>query len=307
MKGTMNQMRKILVTGGTTFVSRYAAGYFVSKGDQVYVLNRNTKQQEKGVILIEADRHNLKDELKDIRFDVVIDVTAYNERDICDLQDALGEYNKYIMISSGAVYAETSEQPFTENSRVGKNIFVGDYGTNKIEAEKCLLEKDAMAYIIRPPYLYGPMNNVYREAFVFECAQLGRPFYIPKNGEMKLQFFHVKDLCRVIESIMITSPKEHIMNVGNSKPISIKEWVALCYRCVGKEPDFRYVDGKIEQRNYFSFDDYEYFLNVDIQNKLIGSTLPLETGLKEAYEWYCENSKDVKKKDFMEYIDKNLA
>lgn len=32
-------MRKILVTGGTVFVSRFIAEYYVAKGDEVYVLN----------------------------------------------------------------------------------------------------------------------------------------------------------------------------------------------------------------------------------------------------------------------------
>ena len=45
-------MKKILVTGGTVFVSRYIAEYYVTKGYDVYVLNRNTKEQSKGVILV---------------------------------------------------------------------------------------------------------------------------------------------------------------------------------------------------------------------------------------------------------------
>ena len=36
-------MRKILITGGTVFVSRFMAQYYVNLGDQVYVLNRNTR------------------------------------------------------------------------------------------------------------------------------------------------------------------------------------------------------------------------------------------------------------------------
>ena len=60
------------------------------------------------------------------------------------------------------------------------------------------------AYILRPPYLYGPMNNVYREAFVFDCALADRKFYLPKDGSMKLQFFHVKDLCRLMEVITVS-------------------------------------------------------------------------------------------------------
>ena len=42
-------MKKILVTGGTTFVSKYVADYFVNAGYEVYVLNRNTKPQVQGV------------------------------------------------------------------------------------------------------------------------------------------------------------------------------------------------------------------------------------------------------------------
>lgn len=49
-------MKKVLVTGGTVFVSRYVAEYYVRKNYDVYVLNRNTKVQSEGVTLIEADR-----------------------------------------------------------------------------------------------------------------------------------------------------------------------------------------------------------------------------------------------------------
>lgn len=52
-------MKKVLVTGGTIFVSRYIAEYYVAKGYEVYVLNRNSREQSKGVKLIQADRHNL--------------------------------------------------------------------------------------------------------------------------------------------------------------------------------------------------------------------------------------------------------
>lgn len=45
-------MKKMLVTGGTVFVSRYVAEYFVKAGYDVFVLNRNTRQQSEGVTLI---------------------------------------------------------------------------------------------------------------------------------------------------------------------------------------------------------------------------------------------------------------
>lgn len=301
-----NSMKKILVTGGTTFVSRYVAKYFVKCGYEVYVLNRNTKPQVEGVRLIEGDRKNLGSILKDFHFDVVADITAYTQSDILNLLDGLGAFEQYIMISSSAVYPEYEAQPFNENAKLAENKFWGAYGTNKIEAEKALLQKVPNAYILRPPYLYGPMNNVYREAFVFDCAIGDRKFYLPKDGKMKMQFFHVADLCKLMNIIIDTKPDTHIMNVGNPTSVTIKEWVSMCYKVAGKIPEYINVYKDIDQRNYFSFYDYEYELDVSKQNKLLPQVKELEEGLKECYEWYIKNQNEVRKKPLTDFIDGNL-
>ena len=299
-------MKKILITGGTVFVSRYVAQYFVDKGYEVYVVNRNSRPQVPGAKLIEADRHDLGDKLKDIYFDVVADITAYNAEDITDLCDSLGSFGQYIMISSSAVYPEYGDQPFREDSERALNRYWGSYGTDKIAAEDALLDRVSDAYILRPPYIYGPMNNVYREAFVFDCARADRPFYLPGDGGMKLQFFHVKDLCILMERIIEKKPEAHLMNVGNVELVTIKDWVTMCYACFDKIPEFVNVGEDIEQRNYFSFHNYEYYLDVQQQNKIYQETIPLEEGLKECAEWYVENESEVGKKPYMEYIDCNL-
>lgn len=180
-------MRKILVTGGTVFVSRFIAEYYVAKGDEVYVLNRNTRPQSAGVKLIQADRHAIGDALQGLHFDLVVD-TAYTGEDAADLLNALESYEDYVLISSSAVYPEYAPAPFTEETQLAENVHWGAYGTNKIAAEAVLMERNPKAYILRPPYLYGPMNNVYREAFVFDCALENRKFYLPQEGGMKLQF-----------------------------------------------------------------------------------------------------------------------
>lgn len=299
-------MKKILVTGGTTFVSKYVAAYFKEQGYEVYVLNRNTKPQIEGVTLIQADRHALKDELKQIHFDVVADITAYNEKDVTALLEGLGSYGQYLLVSSSAVYPETEPQPFFEDVKLGQNKFWGQYGTDKIAAEKKLLSADSNAYIVRPPYLYGAMNNVYREAFVFECALKNRAFYLPKDGSMQLQFFHVKDLCRFFSILLEQKPDCHIFNVGNKETVSIKDWVTMCYTCAGKTPSFVEVHDGIEQRNYFSFYDYEYALNVRKQEELMPETMPLQEGLQEAFEWYLGHEQEVNRKPYLEYIKEHF-
>ncbi len=229
-------MRKILVIGGTVFVSRFVAEYFADLGDEVYVLNRNRHPQPKGTALIEGDRHELGEILKQYKFDAVLDVTAYTGEDVSDLLDALGEFGDYVLISSSAVYPE----------------------------------------------------------------------YLPRKGEMKLQFFHVRDLCRCIDGILRQHPADHIYNVGNEECLSVREWVGLCYDVTGHIPEYREVYEDIDQREYFSFYDYEYKLDVTRQKELIGDTISMEQGLREAYLWYREHRAEIRRKDYMAFIDKML-
>lgn len=70
------------------------------------------------------------------------------------------------------------------------------------------------------------------------AALADRKFYLPKDGSMKLQFFHVKDLCRLMEVIIKDKPQERILNVGNVEAVSIKDWVTKCYESLGKNTGF---------------------------------------------------------------------
>lgn len=298
-------MKTVLITGGTVFVSRYLAEYYVAKGCDVSVLNRNTRKQSPGVRLIQADRHDLGSALRPLHFDLVID-TAYTGRDVDLLLDALGGYGQYILISSSAVYPDCAPQPFTEETPLGPNQVWGRYGTDKIEAERALLARDPDAYILRPPYLYGPMNNVYREAFVFDCALQNRPFYLPGDGAMNLQFFQVDDLGRFIDVLLARRPDRRIFNVGSREAVSVRQWVELCYQAAGKQAELVPVYGDIEQRNYFCFYNYEYYLDISQQYALMPDVKPLSAGLREAFAWYKNHSDEVGKKPYWDYIDHSL-
>ena len=295
-------MRKILVTGGTVFVSRFVANYFAQKGNDVYVLNRNSRPQLPNVTLIEGDRNDLGDKLKACEFDAVLDITAYTREHVENLVKALGKFGDYIFISSSAVYPETNPQPFTEDQVCGSNSIWGLYGTNKLAAEQFLQQAVPQAYILRPPYLYGPMQNVYREPFVFECAEAQRKFYIPGDGSMKLQFFHVEDLCRFIEVLLETHPTDRIYNVGNPEAVTISQWVQLCYDTVGTNLETVSIESH-PQRDYFCFHDYDYFLDVTRQTSLMPDVKPLAEGLKESYAWLRSNGDTILRRPYQDYID----
>lgn len=297
----------ILITGGTTFVSKYAAEYFAGRGNDVTVLNRGSRPQVDGVTHISCDRTQLENRLTGKRFDVILDITAYTEEHVRTLVESGVGFDDYIFVSSSAVYPETNTQPFTEEQACGRNSIWGDYGTNKLEAEHYLREKVPGAYILRPPYFYGIYENLYREAFVFDCAMQDRPFCIPGQGEMRLQFFHVRDLCRFIEILLEKCPEQKIFNVGNQDTVTVREWVELCYAAAEKKPEFVSVDKSVFQRNYFCFHDYEYVLDVSRQRQLMPETMPLERGLREEWEWYKDHPDSVYRRNpYMEYIDNNL-
>lgn len=297
-------MKKILITGGTVFVSRFTAEWFAKRGYEVFVLNRGNRKQPKQTKLIKADRHALGECLKGYAFDAVLDITAYDEEDVRDLLEGLLEVRDYILISSSAVYPEYLSRPFCEEQPVGENTIWGSYGLNKIKAEQYLLEKKPEAYILRPPYLYGPMQNLYREPFVFDCAMKGRPFYIPGDGSMPLQFFHVEDLCRLMEILLNEHPDTHVMNVGNSEIVDINRFVDLCYEAAGEKPEKIYVKEFSNQRDFFCFHEYAYTLNVDKQRALLPVQKSLEEGLRESLAWYRKHEDEVVKKEYISYIEK---
>lgn len=301
---------KLFITGGTTFVSKFTASYFLKKGHSVTVLNRGSREQVAGVTHLQADRLQLGNVLSGKAFDAVLDITAYTAEHVTALLDSGATFGDYIFISSSAVYPETNPQPFSEDQPCGRNAVWGDYGTNKLAAEQVLQERCPNAYILRPPYFYGLFENLYREAFAFDCAMQGRPFYLPGDGDMKLQFFHVADLCRFVEILLANYPTDRIFNVGNPSTVTVREWVALCYEMAGKTPEFVKVNKQkhIPQRDYFCFHDYEYVLDVSKQCALMPDTLPLTDGLREEFAWYRENPDSVYfRKPYMAYIDAHLA
>ena len=297
-------MGKILVTGGTVFVSRYVAEYFAKRGDQIFVLNRGSRPQSHGVTLIQGDRGNLGTVLKKYSFDAVLDVTSYTGADVEHLLDALGDFGAYILVSSSAVYPETLPQPFTEEQPGGPNSIWKAYGVNKLAAEEVLTRRVPGAYILRPPYLYGPMQNLYREPFVFECAEQKRPFALPGEGKMKLQFFHVEDLCRFIQILLEKRPENRIFNVGNPETVSVLRWVQLCYKVVGAPLKTIHMGPEHPQRSYFCFYDYEYTLDVTRQTALMPETKPLLQGLQESYAWFRDHREAVVRKPYEEYLSR---
>ena len=76
--------------------------------------------------------------------------------------------------------------------KAGFSDFTEEFFTPAHGATNIPVSEVSDAYILRPSYLYGPMNNVYREAFVFDCALEDRNFYVIKTENSRHRLHQTK-------------------------------------------------------------------------------------------------------------------
>ena len=294
--------------GGSYFIGRRVVEVLVENNYEVYTLNRGTNNVfGEEVISLKCDRNNhieMKKALSKYYFDVVIDVSGLNKSQSEILYNSLNLkwIKKFIFLSSSAVYdVENNKTPFSEDTPLGRNKYWGDYGTNKIEAEefyeKVFSKTNCDLIILRPTYVYGEYNYAQRESFIFEHLENNRPIIIPNKGESRLQFIYSTDLANIIVRLIESNTEEVcIFNVGNKEGVTIKEWINYYERVVGKKGKFIEYDYKsknIGERDFFPFFDYDNVLNVNRIKKIYSIETDFEKGLKNAYEWYCDNKKSI--------------
>jgi len=306
---------KILIMGGTKFVSKSIAQYFSCTDYDVYVLNRGKSLGVKNTL--KADRHDeesLKKVLKNKSFDYVIDVSAYTKNDVEILYKCIekNSLKKYIFISSSAVYTESNKLPIKESAKRGFNKHWQDYGINKLEAEEFLFSKyktdNYPIVILRPPYLYGPMNNLYRESYIFDCLLNNQPILVHNDGQTKIQFLHIDDLCREIREIILHDDiVGKAFNVGNREYVTFEEWINKCFKATNLKTEVLYGN-KFEitenSRKYFPFRDYEYYLDTTLMESICKVEKDLDEGLKESFDYYKNFNVIDKKENFQDYIKK---
>lgn len=300
--------KQVLVMGGSYFIGKKIVEVLLENNYTVYALNRGTKENnDKRVINLKCDRNDseqMNTILSKYLFNIVIDVSALNQSQVEILYNSLNKENlkHFLFISSSAVYdVESFSIPYSEETPLKENKYWTTYGLNKIEAENFLLEKfkniQTNLIILRPPYVYGENNYAQRESFIFEHVCNNKPVIIPNNGNTYLQFIYTTDLANVILNLLNTNlDKISIFNVGNKKAITIKEWIQCCAEVVGKEAriiEYDYKNYNRKERDFFPFFDYDNVLDVSKINKIYNAETDFKIGLKNAFEWYYNNSDTI--------------
>ena len=294
-------MKKILIMGGNQFVGKEIAKKFLDKDYTVYVLNRGTRKNIKGVFFLKVDRDNfveMENILKDIEVDIIVDVSAYTEEQVDILHKVMkNRFKQYILISSASVYNNIECTPVNEESQIGENLIWGDYAKNKYLAEKKTIENSNLYNfkytIFRPFYIYGIGNNLDRENYFFSRIKYNLPIFIPSKNNI-IQFGYVEDLALAIESSIENSDfYNQIFNISGDEYVTMGEFAEICGKVMAKKVAIKYInteENKIKARDWFPFREVNLFGDISkLENTGFRNTYSLIQGLEKTYKYNDEN------------------
>ncbi|WP_335940433.1 SDR family oxidoreductase [Fusobacterium polymorphum] len=294
-------MKKILIMGGNQFVGKEIAKKFLEKNNTVYVLNRGTRKNIEGVIFLKTDRDNyieMKNTLKDIEVDVIVDVSAYTEEQVNILHKVMkNKFKQYILISSASIYNNIKCTPVNEENQTGENLIWGDYAKNKYLAEKITIENSNLHNfkytIFRPFYIYGIGNNLDRENYFFSRIKYNLPIFIPSKNNI-IQFGYVEDLALAIESSIDNSDfYNQIFNISGNEYVTMSEFAEICGKVINKKTMIKYINtekNKIKARDWFPFREVNLFGDISkLENTGFRNTYSLVQGLEKTYKYNDEN------------------
>ena len=304
---------EVLVIGGTLFIGRLLVKELVKKGHSVTVLHRRAKHElGRQVAAIQADRNDaaaMRAALAGQHFDVVFDNVYDWERGTTALQvqgtvEACGDnLSRYIFMSSVAAYGDGLNHH--EGDALAAEDHADTYARNKANSERLLFRMHSRgglpAVTLRPPFVYGPGNPYYREAFFWDRLRDKRPLIVPGDGRRLMQFVQVRDLVWCALAAMENAAAVgHAFNVANSKALAQTEVIeALANAARRSMPNLIRIPREMLLRAgghaikgpnlYFG----EYFdlppitqLVAKAQRVLKFKSTDFVEGLRETYQWW---------------------
>ncbi|HYA18338.1 MAG TPA: SDR family oxidoreductase [Bryobacteraceae bacterium] len=314
---------RVLVIGGTLFIGKSLVRRLLAEEHEVSILHRKPSNPfGRRVRNLTADRNDaagVKKAVNGHQFDAVYDLAYDWKRGTTGAQVEAtaraipGPLSRYIFMSSVAAYGDGLNH--AEDDPLAPDSHPDPYVRNKAASERALFrmyhESKFPAVTMRPPFVYGPGNPFYREAFFWDRLRLGRPIIIPGDGNRLMQFVYVEDLVTACLTALVkhTAPGR-AFNVAEEKPRTQLEVVTALARTAGKEPELVRVPREVIKRNggnamadpmYFGqyYDLPPITEAISRVKRVLNLTLtPFAAGLKETHRWYKRSHPQAKRLNF---------
>lgn len=309
---------KILVIGGTLFIGRRLVQTLAKQGHELTVLHRrNQHDLGRKVANLQADRNDLQQmqgALKGKSFDVVYDLAYDWERGTT--AEAVhgaatilnGNVGRYVFMSSAAAYGDGLNHH--EGDALAPEAHPNIYMRNKACSERALFrlhQRHGIPVVtLRPPFVYGPGNPMYREQFFWDRLRDKRPLILPGDGRRLMQFVYVNDLVEACVRVL-NAPNVcgHAFNIANPRPLTQLEVVEAFAEAAGKPGEVVRVPRErivragghpMGPQLYFGvyFDVPPITTIISKAQRVLGfKPTSFSDGLKETYRWYLRHFKRV--------------
>jgi len=298
---------RVLVVGGTEFISLHLVRALLRDRHEVAVLNRGRQpgRVPAGVKTIVADRKNagvLKTALAGERFDGLVDVTyaPTTGDDVRALLAALdGRVAHAIFVSTGRVHDHALPIPYHEDTP--RSLYWGDYAKNKIAGEDAYLGSGVPASVVRPTHVYGPLNTRNNETFLFDRLVRGRPILVPGDGGWLRQFGHVEDLGDAMAAMLGDRRAfGQAYNVSGEESVTQVGFAELIAEVIERPLTLVHVPKAPFGQNLV-YDCHAVYTTTKIRRDLgIRPRYTLASGLAQTFEWYTRERLDKREVDFGE-------
>jgi nucleoside-diphosphate-sugar epimerase len=206
--------QRILIIGGSGFLSGALARQAVAQGHQVWVVTRGQRPIPAGVTNLVADRHDQAAFEQTIRaaqssFDLVIDCIGYQP---ADLEQDIALFRHLtphlIFVSTDFVY-DPARRRFPQREETDAYLSEG-YGGQKRLCELALIQADTTPMvwtILRPCHIYGPGSQLgclplhSRDPEILTKLSAGEPLTLVGGGHFLQQPILARDLADLILSM----------------------------------------------------------------------------------------------------------
>lgn len=309
---------RTLVIGGMQFMGRRIVEKLLEREHDVTVLHRRaTHELGPRVGNLQADRADLPAVARLIgqgRFEAVFDLaydwqhgTPASQVEAAARSCGPG-LRRYVFMSSVAAYPPGADH--READPLAPDDFPNPYVQHKASAERALFHMHAESgfpvVTFRPPFVHGPGQPFYREAFFWDRLLDGRPVILPDGGDGPMPWAFVDDVAEAcVRATEVPEAAGQAFNVGHVERTTQRTFVEALARAAGVAPRFVSVPrsrihaagGQLMGASLY-FGEYLDLppLSAVIEKapRVLGVTpTPLEEALGQSYAWYQSQPRRV--------------
>lgn len=279
-------MKTILLTGGSGFIGRNLLESFLSQKYNILA----PRHAEFDV----ADEKSVDEYFRNHKIDIVIHAAVKpghrnaadlsnlfytNTRMFFNLERHSQEYEKMLVIGSGAIYDGRCYRPKMKEDEWLDNIPADDHGYCKYVCEK-VIQCSSNIYDLRVFGIFGKYED-YAIRFISNaiCKTLfNLPITIRQNRYF--DYIHVDDLVPVLDWFINNTPKHHSYNITPDKSISLYELAEMVREISGKELPIRVANDGLGLE--YSGD------NTRIKQEYADYSMrPYSVTVRQLYDWYA--------------------